>query len=101
MSALVLLHPAMTGQEAHAWCRRHEQNLEILHRQGKLHLVVTARPHPSSPPVFPLTFACARCGWAGQTPDWVDTVDTWSPPLGEVPVCPRCDAPYPTLSRSP
>lgn len=44
MSATVVLHPAMTGQEAHAWCERYASHLEVTHRQGKVHLLVIAHP---------------------------------------------------------
>lgn len=49
MSAVVLLHPAMSGQEAHAWCQRHSSELQVEHRQGKVHLIVQARPRPTDP----------------------------------------------------
>jgi hypothetical protein len=41
---MILLHPAMTGQEAHAWCQQHSSNLQVTHHQGKLHLLVVATP---------------------------------------------------------
>ncbi len=44
MSAQILLHPAMTGQEAHLWCQLHSQHLQVTHRQGKVHLLVIATP---------------------------------------------------------
>lgn len=47
MSATVVLHPAMTGQEANAWCLRYSSQLEVTHRQGKVHLLVIANPKPS------------------------------------------------------
>lgn len=43
MSALILLHPAMTGLEANAWYERHpERRIEL--RYGKIHLIVYAHP---------------------------------------------------------
>lgn len=95
VSAVILLHPAMTGQEAHAWCTRFGAQLQVEHRQGKLHLLVVASPRPD--PVFPLLFTCEACGWQGQHPGWANTLDHFSPPIGEVPVCPKCDAPYPSF----
>jgi len=102
VSALVLLHPAMTGRDAHEWCERHAADLEVSHRQGRVHLIVVAQPRVPArePPVFPLTFACGSCGWAGADPHWLDTADHFSPPIGEIPCCPRCEAPYPTLART-
>jgi hypothetical protein len=93
MSALVLLHPAMTGLEANAWMERHRAELVVHHRQGKLHLLVTAqlRPAPTSPPPF----SCSGCGWAGAEPGLIPG------PTERVPVCPKCDAVHPILLRSP
>lgn len=43
MSAVILLHPAMTGLEANAWYERHpERSIEL--RYGKVHLIVIAHP---------------------------------------------------------
>lgn len=97
MSALVLLHPAMTGRDAHEWCQRHAQDLQVEHRQGKVHLIVVAQPRaPASLPGA--LFTCGACGWAGMDPGLIPDLNYHT---GYVPVCPRCDAPYPTLKRSP
>lgn len=96
MSALVLLHPAMSGREAHEWCRRWSSELLVEHRQGKLHLIVVAQPRATAPETpVPATLTCAACGWAGLEPHLIPGQ------TGYVPVCPRCDAPSPTFSRSP
>ena len=48
-AATILLHPAMTGQEANAWYQRHpERPIEL--RYGKVHLIVIA--HPPQPDVL-------------------------------------------------
>jgi hypothetical protein len=94
--ALILLHPAMTGQEAHAWCQRHQADLDVQHRQGKVHLVVVATPRAPYM-ARPTEYACTGCGWAGSEPDWIrDEI------YGEIPSCPRCEAAplYPPLLRS-
>ena len=91
MTALVLLHPAMSGIEAHEWCRRHGSELHVEHRQGKVHLIVTAQPHPA--PASP-SFSCSGCGWAGADPNLIPG------PTGPVGVCPKCDATHPILLRS-
>lgn len=94
MSALVLLHPAMTGREAHAWCERWARELLVEHRQGKVHLIVVAQPRACTPKTpVPASLTCSACGWAG--------FELIAAPDGYQPVCPRCDLPFPTSSRSP
>ena len=91
MNALVLLHPAMSGRDAHEWCERHRSDLHVEHRQGRVHLIVTAQPR--TVPVTP-SFSCSGCGWAGASPGLIPG------PTGPVGVCPKCDATHPILLRS-
>jgi hypothetical protein len=94
VSALVLLHPAMSGRDAHEWCERHAAELLVEHRQGKIHLIVVAQPRACTPKTpVPASLVCEACGWAGY--------ELIASPHGYLPVCPRCDVPFHTLSRSP
>lgn len=67
MAVTVLLHPAMTGAEAHAWCQRHGRELEVTHKQGKVHLLVVATPRPGA-------YTCIPCGWSGNDPKLIDAI---------------------------
>jgi hypothetical protein len=87
----------MSGPDANAWCRRHERELEVKHRQGKVHLVVWAVPRGALPITESLSvpeyapYRCTACAWVGNDPEWVETGDHFQPPLGSVPLCPRCE----------